>query len=278
MRQALQEEKMSVLKSGASVLVLLFACCACRDDPQAGQPMPSDRTEVAAESRSGIVSRIVDYEAIEVTEGGTIRGTIRIMGEAPEAVQIPVQKDTEVCGLSVVGPSITLGPANTVVDAVVYLRGVTKGRPLVPAGRAVEQQIVKCALTPRLEFLPLGSTLELRNGDPIVHEIQAFIGDTKIFEVFLPFKDFRARVELDQFGIVALRCSAGHTWMSGTLVVQEHPYYSRTDSRGAYSIEDIPSGPHRLALWHELLGEMEVDVTVETGAVTTMDLELEAPR
>lgn len=267
---------MSVLGNGVLVIVLLLTWGACRANPWGEEPVPEERTEATAEPQTGPISRIVDYEAVEVTDGGTIRGTVRILGEAPEPARSPVQKDTEVCGLSVASPSVTLGPSSTVVDAVVYLKGVTKGKPLTPLGRAVEQQIVGCALTPRLELLPLGSTLELRNGDPIVHEVQAFIGKTKVFEVFLPFQDFRARVELDQFGIVALRCGAGHTWMSGTLVVQEHPYYSRTDSRGTYSIESIPPGPHRLAVWHELLGEMEVDVTVEPGSILTMDLELEA--
>jgi hypothetical protein len=269
---------MSVLRSGAPVFALALACCACRADPQRQRPATSDLSESTAEPTSGIVSRVVDYEATEVANGGTIRGALRILGEAPEPAQIPVQKDTEVCGLSVASPSIKLGPANTLADAVVYLKGITKGKPLTPVGRVVEQQIVQCALTPRLELLPLGSTLEIRNGDPIVHEVQAFIGESKIFEVFLPFKDFRARVELDQFGILGLRCGAGHPWMRGTLVVQEHPYYSRTDSRGFFSLEDIPPGLYRLAVWHEIMGEMEVDVTVEPGSITTMDLELEAPR
>ncbi len=43
-------------------------------------------------------------------------------------------------------------------------------------------------------------------------------------------------------------------------------------------MEGVPPGPRRLAVWHELLGEMEVDVTVEAGSVTIMDLELEAPK
>jgi hypothetical protein len=229
------------------------------------------------ESSDADVSWNADYEAIEVNEQGTLRGTIRILGDVPEPAQIPVRADTEVCGLSVDGPSIRLGAGKTVADAIVYLKGITKGRSLVPLSRVVEQQVVGCGLSPRLALLPVGSTLEILNGDPIVHEIQAFIGKSKVFEVFLPFQDFRARVELNQHGFVALRCGAGHTWMSGTLVVQEHPYYSRTDTSGIYSIEGIPVGSHRLAVWHELLGEMEAEVAVESDMVTTMDLELEAP-
>ena len=277
-RQAAQAEKMSVVRKGVSVIVFLSALCACRAKPAGEDPVPREPMEVAAEPRGGVVSRIAAYEAIEVTDGGVIRGTVRILGEVPEPAQILVQKDTEVCGLSVTNPAITLGPGNTVADVVVFLKGITKGKPLTPVGRTVEQQIVGCALVPRLELLSLGSTLELRNGDPIVHEVQGFIGEAKVFEAFLPFQDFRARVALDQFGIIALRCGAGHTWMSGTVVVQEHPYYSRTDSKGDYSMEGVPPGPRRLAVWHELLGEMEVDVTVEAGSVTIMDLELEAPK
>ncbi len=152
-RQAAQAEKMSVVRKGVSVIVFLSALCACRAKPAGEDPVPREPMEVAAEPRGGVVSRIAAYEAIEVTDGGVIRGTVRILGEVPEPAQILVQKDTEVCGLSVTNPAITLGPGNTVADVVVFLKGITKGKPLTPVGRTVEQQIVGCALVPRLELL-----------------------------------------------------------------------------------------------------------------------------
>ena len=85
-------------------------------------------------------------------------------------------------------------------------------------------------------------------------------GSATIFNLALPVQGFRIRRRLDDPGLVSLKCDAGHTWMSGFIVVQEHPYYALTTADGAYLIGDVPAGEYRLRTWHEWLGESEVPV------------------
>jgi hypothetical protein len=168
-----------------------------------------------------------------------------------------------------------LGSGGAVEDAVVSLAGITKGKALQPLARVAQVEIVKCRLIPRHLLVPLGSTLEIVNSDPILHDIKARIGETSLFDRALPIRQFRIHEKLDYPGIVALSSGAGHTWMSGYLVVQEHPYYAKTDARGAYTIDAIPPGTYELRVWHELLAGQESSVTIESGATATVDFEID---
>jgi hypothetical protein len=218
------------------------------------------------------------YMAIELSSVGAVRGTVRLTGAAPELDVVLVSKDQDVCGPHVPNPSLRLGPGGAVENAVVSLVGITRGKELRPLGRVSELEIVKCMAVPHIQIVPAGSMLEIYNSDPLLHDVYAYAGKTDLlFSVALPVQHFRAQQKLEREGIIHITCQAGHPWMSGYIVVQEHPYYALTSPRGTYSIADVPPGSYRLRVWHELLGQKEAPLTVEVGATATVDFELEAP-
>ena len=47
-----------------------------------------------------------------------------------------------------------------------------------------------------------------------------------------------------------------HPWMCSYVLVQNHPYMTVTKADGSFSIEKVPSGTHRLQIWHELAGRL----------------------
>lgn len=235
--------------------------------------------EAAPESQSsaentGSGPPTLPYEVVDVDDGGRVRGKVQISGEVPILEDWLVEKDQGVCGETVPNRSLRLGAGGGVQNAVVSLQGITQGKELQPLSRVAEIEIVKCRLVPRHLLVPVGSTLEMVNSDPVLHDIQARVGETLLFDTALPIRQFRIHERLDDPGIVTLASGAGHTWMSGVVVVQAHPYFARTDAGGAYTIDDIPPGTYQLRVWHELLVGEESSVTVESGATATVDFAL----
>ena len=42
-----------------------------------------------------------------------------------------------------------------------------------------------------------------------------------------------------------------HSWMKGYIWMADHPYYTLSDSNGAYLLSDIPPGKYKLTLWRD---------------------------
>jgi len=64
--------------------------------------------------------------------------------------------------------------------------------------------------------------------------------------------------------------------MHAYLFVTEDPYHAVTDGGGRFVIDDVPPGTYKIAVWHEILGNRERQVTVAPGETATADFTLEA--
>lgn len=257
----------------ASFCAALYVGCEKADEPPA-KPTAS-QSQSSSESEASIPPQI-QYEVVEVPNGGQVRGKVRISGPTPNLEDLPVGKDRGVCGETIPNRSLRLGPEGGVEGAIVTLVGITSGTELRPFPGVAEIEITNCRLVPRVLLVPIGSTLEIVNNDSILHDIQAHLGETMLFDVALPIQHFRTQWKLDRPGIVKLASGAGHTWISGHIVVKEHPYYARTDARGAYTIDAIPPGTYDLRVWHELLEGEESALIIEPDTTANIDFSLEA--
>ena len=79
--------------------------------------------------------------------------------------------------------------------------------------------------------------------------------------------------KFDKPEIVQLKCDV-HSWMAGWLVVQDHPHYAVSDASGAFKLDNVPPGKHKVEVWHETLGKMTQDVEVKAGAPSKVTFEL----
>ena len=80
-------------------------------------------------------------------------------------------------------------------------------------------------------------------------------------------------IQLDEPEKVPVKCDT-HEWMSGVIVVMDHPYFAKTDAKGAFRLSDVPAGEYTLAVWHERLGEKSAKVKVEPGKESRVDFVL----
>ena len=73
----------------------------------------------------------LSYEAITVSDGGTIAGEVMYAGDPPPPEKIDVTKDANICGADPkVSPTLVVGPNKGIKDVVASLPSIQKGKAL----------------------------------------------------------------------------------------------------------------------------------------------------
>lgn len=216
------------------------------------------------------------YQESPVQNPAKCAGTIRLAGTPPPVEPIIVAKDVAACGDTLDSFALIVGSSKGVANAIVTIEGIAAGKPLAAADSFALSNS-GCQFVPRVQVVPAGTRIAIRNDDPILHNTHAYLGDSEsLFNIALPMKDLRVRKDLTKTGMVRFECDAGHTWMRAYVLVSEHPYYAVTDESGAFSIDDIPPGTYRVKVWHETLGTETREVTFRPSETTTLEFDLAA--
>lgn len=192
--------------------------------------------------------------AAGTARAGTVSGVVRYAGAVPAAAPLPVTKDGATCGATVPDESL-LVEGGRLAGAVVTV----KGAPAPPPIRAALEQR-RCRYLPHVQALPVGSTLEVGNGDPILHSVHGWAGRRSRFEVVTPDQATKVPVRLDRAGPIQVRCDV-HSWMSAWVLVVDAPA-AVTGKDGAFTIGEVPAGTYTVTAWHERAGERTATVHV----------------
>ena len=78
-----------------------------------------------AVAMAALATRAMAYEAVAVTDGGSISGTVKYAGTPPAPAKIPVTKDPEVCGkegMEKTSPDLLVGAGGGVANVVVVVK------------------------------------------------------------------------------------------------------------------------------------------------------------
>jgi plastocyanin len=196
---------------------------------------------------------------------GEVRGTVQYRGQPPSAPRLEVTKDRKVCGDSARDESLLVasgGLANVVVRIVV------PGAKAEPARVALDQR--GCRFVPHVLAAPVGSTVDLLNGDPLLHGVHGWSGPATAFNV--PMAESQRQPQLlSRPGPIQVGCDV-HGWMSAWILVVDVPYYAVTDERGGFAISGVPPGTWTAIAWHERLGEKIGSVKVPAAGAAKVEL------
>lgn len=180
-------------------------------------------------------------------------------------------KHREFCGERIPSDRVRVGTDRGLADVLITLDGVASRREAAPPRTAVLDNR-NCRFVPRVQVVPQGSRLEVRNSDPILHTVHAYLGNETLFHLALPVFRQRVWATLDRPGLVRIDCDVGHTWMRAYILVRANGLATVTGPDGAFHMTDVPSGTLRLRAWHETLGTREVSVTVAAGRASVVTL------
>jgi plastocyanin len=195
---------------------------------------------------------------------GDIKGTIKYTGAAAKPAPLKVTKDNATCGATVEDESMQV-TGTALKNVVVMVKGVAGAAP-TPKPITVDQQ--KCHYIPHVQAAAKGSTVDILNNDPILHNVHGYLGTATVFNLAMPLKGQKIPKKLDKAGVVRLKCDV-HSWMTAYIVVHDNPFFTQSND-GSFTIPGVPAGTYTVTAWHEKLGEKTAQVTVPaTGEVTT---------
>jgi len=193
------------------------------------------------------------YQVISVQDGGTIKGTVKWQGALPHLMASEINKDPQVCDPQ--GQKhrdlerLLVGPDGGVANTVVYLRNITRGKPMdLPVSRRFLNQ-KNCRYEPHILLVPEQAILTVKSSDPLLHTVHM----SGASDYNLPFTAQGQEISrpMTREGTVSLRCNAGHVWMNGEMIVARHPYYAVTDQDGNFELTQVPPGEYEIVAWHE---------------------------
>jgi hypothetical protein len=202
-----------------------------------------------------------------VQPAGAITGHVRLSGAAPLNPVVRMGMDPA-CSRAwgdarpthdFVVRAADGGLANVFVE----VRGPFPVAP-APAARVVLDQ-QGCMFRPRVLAMQRGQVLEVRNGDPTLHNVHALSTRGNTFNVSQvvgrpPFTIAMAHEEK----MLRVTCDV-HRWMNVYVAVVDHPYFAVTGTSGAFEIRDVPAGRRVVQVWHERYGPLTATVDVPPG-------------
>ena len=123
---------------------------------------------------------------------------------------------------------------------------------------------------PDLVVVPVGSSIQFPNSDPIFHNVFS-LSRAQPFDLgFYPRGKSRT-IKFSHEGIVQVYCHI-HADMYAAIVVTSSPWYGKPSADGAIRWSGVPAGHYRLMAWHSVAGMREKEVDVLAGGTTRLTI------
>lgn len=142
--------------------------------------------------------------------------------------------------------AVVLDQQGKPVEGAVVMLLEAKGRFKAPRKPAVMDQVGK-KFVPYVLPVLVGTKVEFPNQDDIHHHVYSF-SKPKRFDLPLYKGKPAEPIVMDSTGVVKLGCNI-HDWMAAHVLVLPHPYFAVTGPDGKASIEKVPAGKHKVAVW-----------------------------
>ena len=217
---------------------------------------------------------VLPVATIDEATGGTISGKVLFTGEKPTMPAIDMSANP-MCERQHKTPQTAetaiINPNGTVRYAFVWIKdGLPKARWTPPQSNVILDQN-GCVYRPHVLALMVGQQLEIRNSDPVNHNVHAEAQTNVAWNESQPpqadkkFKTF-PREEI----WFPVTCSV-HPWMRAYLSVVSHPFFAVTGEDGSFTMKGIPPGHYTVEVIQEKFGRKSTGVTVATKEAKTVD-------
>jgi plastocyanin len=235
--------------------MLLLTVCS-KGDRSAVQAAPPAPQPAAAAASSAVSA-----------DGGTITGRIKFTGTAPRNPVIDMSEEAACKAKYTTGApteeNVVAGPANALANVFVY---VSAGLPANAKYQAPSTPVTidqnGCRYHPHVLGIMVGQPLEIKNSDPVLHNIKAIAKKNRPFNVSQPNAGMTKNVTFSNPEVmINLECNV-HGWMKAFLGVRPDPFYAVSGPDGSFSIKGLPPGTYTIEAWHEKFGTQTATVTI----------------
>jgi plastocyanin len=151
---------------------------------------------------------------------------------------------------------LVVSEAGGVRWAFVYVKKGLEGKEFKPPATTVQLDQIGCLYTPHVVGIMVGQPLNIRNSDPMNHNVHALPFANKEFNFAqLPKTDRDVTFTVPEV-MVKVKCDM-HPWMGAWIGVVDHPFFAVTDADGKFEIKGLPAGTYTLGVWHEGLETLD---------------------
>jgi plastocyanin len=168
---------------------------------------------------------------------------------------------------------VTTGPGTSPAPLVVYAEPLDRSAPVRPVSARIVQK--DKAFTPQVLAVPVGSTIEFPNVDPIFHNVFSLSTPAPFDLGLYRAGEAKKRVFL-QPGAYRVFCNI-HPQMTAFIVVAPTPHVTIAGPDGRYSF-DLPAGTYRVTARSDRAAAVSVDVIVGQEPMAAPDLTLDESR
>ena len=216
---------------------------------------------------------IAPVEQVTATAGAevTITGSVIFEGKTPQGKKLNLPA---ACAKNFNGPVysneviVNNGKLqNVLVRIVSGLEGKTFTD--IPT-EEVELDQHGCMYSPRVVGARVGQKVTFINSDPVFHNVRSITAVNQRFNMAMPTKGQReTKIFTKPETFLQAKCSV-HPWMGAYVAVMDHPYFSVTNSRGEFTIKNLPVGKYTIEAWHEVYGTQKQEITVTENGMTPL--------
>ena len=221
------------------------------------------------------VAYATDLTARNEAVSGTspvVVGRVSYRGPVPTPIEVPVDRDSEVCGQVVTVATLSVDAAtHGVRDAIVH---VGSGQEMVDHGPAQGSvvQNKRCVFYPRVAPLRVGAETEIKNDDLVMHNTNVSLHKGTVLNVALVPGGGPVKKQLKKQGLHLVKCNV-HKFMQAYRYVFSDPFFDQTNAVGQFRIQGLSPGLHTVSVWHETLGELHKEIHVPSSGVLNVDFE-----
>jgi hypothetical protein len=211
----------------------------------------------------------------------SISGKVTLRGTPPPESFLPLDPG---CGNFHAGVKPTtqfysVSSDGGLADVFVYISKGFEGRVFLPPANALVLDQVKCLYTPYVSGAQTGQTIEVRNSDPVLHNVHptpAVTGNAEVNKAMLPKMPPLLFSWKNPEVFLRFKCDV-HPWMFAYVGLVSHPYFAVTDAEGNYTIAHVPPGTYEVEFVHRKAGKISAPIIVTAGANATLSQVLDVP-
>ncbi len=213
-------------------------------------------------------------DAKPAAEGkSTIKGTVKLAGNAPEMKVPKKRKDAEICKEKEVKYNAVVADKGGHLQDVLIAIADGQINGDFKAAKPAEVHQKDCMYAPRIQGILPAQEVAIFNDDATLHNVHAYHGaDSPINQAqpkgSAPIKS----TKFEEPGIYRMQCDV-HPWMRAFVIASDNPFNGVSGADGSFKIEKVPAGKYTINAWHAMYGKLEKkDVEIKDGD-NTVDFE-----
>jgi plastocyanin len=244
------------------VALACFLALGCEEKKETATPVPAAAPAPAAPASGAAAAPSGAAAAPATSDKGDVKGTVVVTGKVPAMEDLKRNSDAFCAKKQMKDESVVAGKKGELANVLVHVNGLPATPP--PSDKVTLTQ-EDCMYRPRVLGIVDGQKLEIKNGDPVLHNVHTYEGARTLFNVAQVPGTPNMEKTFTQNGVMLkFKCDI-HQWMTGFIWVQSNGAFAVSDKDGKFEIKDVPVGTWDVEAWHERFGTKTGKITVAKG-------------